>query len=236
MGRRRYINIAAYRIAVIFPCLNEELTIGKCVREFSKQLRSYAKIYVFDNNSTDRTADEARRAGAIVLPSPKPGKGAVMRDALKTIDADVYVFADGDGTYMPQYVRPMIITSIYKDIMVTGARAAYYDDSYRPMHLAGNKFVSGLVSHIWNGKVTDVMTGYRVIPRRLRDELLPVLDSDGFEIETELTIEALKRGERIEEIPVRYGVRPEGSKSKLRTYHDGFRILKLILRKVASQQ
>lgn len=220
------------RVAVILPCLNEEMTIGKVVKDFRRELPD-ADIYVFDNMSTDNTRAVASAAGASVFVSHTRGKGAVMRHAMRMIDADFYLFADGDDTYPAEDAYAIVQAAAYLNTMVTGSRLPDADESvFRPCHLNGNKLVTGLVSHIWGEPLDDVMTGYRCIPRPLAKTLLRRLKSDGFEIETEITIETLRLGKRIYDVPIIYGSRPAGSESKLRTVRDGTRVLCMIIRKV----
>jgi glycosyltransferase involved in cell wall biosynthesis len=213
------------RISVIIPCLNEEMTVGKVVRDFSDELPE-ATIYVFDNNSTDRTAEVARKAGAEVVHSPHRGKGNVIRHMSNVVEADIYVMVDGDDTY-PASAAPGLIEQFRRDHldMLVATRLTEHDrGSFRIFHRAGNHIVSRVVSMLFSAEVTDVLSGYRVLSRDLLK--LVRLQATGFEVETELTLQALAKRLNVAETPVEYGVRPEGSHSKLSTWGDGFMILK----------
>lgn len=215
------------KTAVLIPCLNEELTIGKVVGEFKAALPS-AEIYVFDNASTDRTVEVAHRAGATVVSSPIRGKGNVVRHMFEAVDADVYVLVDGDDTY-PAAQAPQLIRTFYETHadMLVGTRTAHFENqSFRRFHLFSNHMVAKVISGMFRTKVTDVMSGYRVFSRRFVKSL--PLSSRGFEIETEMTLQAAAKHFFIRETPISYGTRPEGSASKLNTYRDGYRVLKTI--------
>jgi glycosyltransferase involved in cell wall biosynthesis len=215
-------------IAVCLPCYNEALTISKTVTDFRAALPE-AVIYVFDNASTDNSADLAKAAGAVVIPVHQRGKGNVVRAIFREIDADVYVMADADDTYPADEVKK-IIRPIMEDgfDMVTGDRlsTSYYTENKRPGHNFGNALVCWLVSFLWKSKVKDVMTGYRAFSRCFVKNC-PVF-SEGFEIETEITLHAFDKRLRILEVPISYRDRPSGSVSKLRTVHDGLRVLSTI--------
>ncbi len=214
-------------VAVLIPCLNEEVTIGKVVRDFEEALPG-AGIFVFDNRSTDRTAAVARSAGAQVIFAPRRGKGNVVRQMFAEVDADLYLMVDGDGTY-PASFAPRLIAEYEKGgvDMVVGVRmSAFREKSFRRFHLLGNRLVAGLISYLFSAKVSDVLSGYRVFSRDFVKSV--PLRSQGFEIETEMTLQALAKGFPIREIPIEYGERPEGSFSKLNTFSDGFLILKAI--------
>lgn len=215
------------KIAVVIPCFNEASTVGKVVSDFARALPQ-ATIYVFDNNSTDETAALAARAGAQVVPSPRQGKGNVIRHMGELIEADLYVIADGDDTY-PAEAAPELIERFLQGSadMVVATRLVEPDDrSFRPFHRFGNHLVSRLVSILFSASVTDVLSGYRVLSRELVK--LIRLRAPGFEVETEMTLQALTKRFEIEEVAIRYRSRPEGSVSKLNTWSDGFLIIKCI--------
>lgn len=215
------------RVAVLIPCYNEAQSIGKVVDDFKAALPE-AVIYVYDNNSTDGTAEIAAEAGAVVRKEPRQGKGNVVRRMFREIDADVYLMTDGDGTYPASATLKMLKPVLEDDAdMVIGDRLSttYFSENKRPMHNAGNKLVRGLINRLWNVKIQDIMTGYRAFSRRFV-KLFPVM-SEGFEIETEMTIHALDKRFVIREIPIEYSDRKEGS-SKLNTVKDGFKILRII--------
>jgi glycosyltransferase involved in cell wall biosynthesis len=212
-----------HRIAVLVPCFNEEAAIGKVVKDFRAALPA-ATVFVFDNNSTDRTADIARAAGAEVFGEKHRGKGFVVRRMFADVDADIYVLVDGDATYDAPSVRPMIARLIDGQLdMVVGTRVDHDKIAYRTGHRAGNRVLSGFVAWVFGPSFNDMLSGYRVFSRRFVKSF-PVL-SGGFEIETELTVHALELGLPVEEIETPYYARPEGSSSKLSTWRDGFRIL-----------
>lgn len=215
---------AADRVAVLIPCFNEARTIRKVVEDFRLVLPG-AGVYVYDNNSTDGSADLAREAGAIVRLEKRQGKGFVVAAMLREVDADVYVLVDGDDTY-PADAAAALIEPIRLDRadMAVGNRMSDFDrDSFRSFHVAGNRLVVRAVNLAFGSRLRDVMSGYRAFGRRFVDEI-PVV-SRGFEIETEITLQALYRGLVVVEVPVRYGARPEGSRSKLRTFRDGARVV-----------
>jgi glycosyltransferase involved in cell wall biosynthesis len=214
-------------IAVLLPCYNEAATIGKVVADFRAALPT-ADVYVFDNNSKDDTARVARAAGAIVVPSPKQGKGHVVRHMFATVHADIFVMADGDDTY-PAGASPDLIETLKTTDadMVVGTRLKGYEPkSFRALHEFGNKLVSKLISVLFSASVTDVLSGYRVFGRQFVGTLY--LQSSGFEIETEITLQALVRKRVIREVPVHYGRRPPGSYSKLNTWSDGILVLRSV--------
>jgi glycosyltransferase involved in cell wall biosynthesis len=211
-------------VAVLIPCHNEEITIGKVIDDFRAQL-PLAKIYVFDNCSRDKTAALAAAHGASVIYEPRQGKGFVVDRMFSMIVADYYVMVDGDDTYDAKSVAALLEPVIAGNAdMVVGARLADYgDDSFRPMHVAGNKLVKNLVNWMGRSSLTDIMSGYRAFNRNVIQRI-PVVSS-GFEIETELTIQMLYYRMKIIEVPVNYNARPPGSQSKLRTVRDGLRVL-----------
>lgn len=212
------------RIAVLLPCLNEELTIGKVIKDFREQLPQ-ADIYVFDNNSTDRSVEIATELGAIVVKEPRPGKGFVINRMFGQVDADYYVMVDGDDTYPAESVMDLLTPVIEGQTdMAIGARLnEFTDKSFRSFHLFGNRLVRGLINWIYKTDLTDILTGYRVFSRKVVDKV-PVV-SKGFEVETELTSQMLYYNLKILEVTVPYKERPQGSESKINTFADGMRIL-----------
>ena len=218
------------KIAVLIPCYNEGTTIGKVVVDFRSELPE-ADIYVYDNNSTDDTVENAKKAGAIIGYERRQGKGNVVRRMLREIDADCYILVDGDDTYPVENAKEMARMVLEeKTDMVIGDRlsATYFEENKRPLHDSGNRLVRSIINRIFHSDVKDIMTGYRAMSRRLV-ETLPLL-SEGFEIETEMTIMALDSGLDIQQIPVQYRDRPDGSVSKLNTITDGCSILLTILK------
>lgn len=215
------------RIAVLVPCYNEELTIGNVVKDFRAQLPD-ATVYVYDNNSTDRTIAVATAAGAVCRTEPQQGKGNVVRRMFSDIEADVYVMVDGDDTYDATAVKRLIEPVLYQQAdMVNAVRVATGKEAYRLGHKFGNVMLTGVLSRTFGDRCTDMLSGYRAMSRRFVKSF-PAL-TEGFEIETEITVHALELGLRISEITAPYKERPEGSVSKLNTYRDGIRILHLIL-------
>jgi len=212
------------RIAVLIPCYNEAATIGKVVDDLAARLPE-ATIYVFDNCCTDETPAIAREHGATVIREPRQGKGFVISSMLSRVDADYYLMIDGDNTYPADSADDLLAPVLAGDAdMAIGARLAAYDDkSFRPLHVFGNKLVRGMVNLIFGVKLTDILSGYRAFNRRVVN-CVPVVSS-GFEVETELTIHSLYYRLKLVEVQVPYGVRPDGSVSKLRTFRDGFRVL-----------
>ena len=215
------------RIAVILPCYNEEAAIGPTVASFRAALPE-ADIYVFDNNSRDRTVDVAAKAGAIVRREPMQGKGHVVRRMFADIEADIYVMADGDATYDAAAAPAMIQRLIDEHLdMVVGARASEVEAAYRRGHRLGNRVLTGILARLFGRTFSDILSGYRVFSRRFVKSF-PIL-SAGFEIETEISVHALELRMPVAEMVTQYGARPEGSASKLSTYRDGWRILRTIL-------
>jgi len=212
------------RIAVLIPCYNEAATIGKVVDDFTAKLPE-AAIYVFDNCCTDDTAEVARAHGATVLREPRQGKGFVISSMMGRVDADFYVMVDGDDTYPVDSADDLLAPVLAGEAdMAIGARLATYDEkSFRPLHVAGNKLVRGMINRIFGAKLTDILSGYRAFNRNVVN-CVPIVSS-GFEVETELTIHSLYYRMKLVEVQVPYGVRPEGSVSKLRTFRDGFRVM-----------
>lgn len=215
-------------VAVLLPCFNEAATIGKVVEQFRAALPK-ARIYVYDNNSHDATAEVARAAGAIVRREPLQGKGHVVRRMFADVEADIYVMADGDSTY-DAAAAPLLITRLLETgaDMAVGARITQEKAAYRAGHRFGNQLLTGLVSWIFGDRFTDMLSGYRVFSRRFVKSF-PALSS-GFETETELTVHALELDMITAEVQTTYFSRPEGSQSKLDTVKDGARILGTIAR------
>jgi glycosyltransferase involved in cell wall biosynthesis len=216
-----------YSIAVLLPCFNEASTIAGVVNRF-REIMPTATIYVYDNNSTDRTILEAKLAGAIIRKEPLQGKGNVVRRMFADVEADVYVLSDGDETYDVASAPRLVSTLIRNKLdMVAGSRVSTATTAYRPAHQFGNRFLSGLVAWLFGDRFRDILTGYRVFSRRFVKSF-PAL-SWGFEIETELTVHALELRMPSEEIDTPYHPRPAGSVSKLNTWRDGARIFLTIL-------
>lgn len=213
------------KIAVLIPCYNEELTVEKTVSDFKRVLPN-ADIYVYNNNSKDRTKELALKAGAIVKDEYRQGKGAVVRSMFRDIDADVYVMVDGDDTYPADEVEGLIAPVLEgKADMVIGDRlsSTYYTENKRPFHNFGNSLVKGLINFLFKSDLNDIMTGYRSFSKKFV-KCMPVM-SDGFQIETEMTIFALTNNMQVVNVPITYRDRPEGSESKLNTFSDGFKVL-----------
>lgn len=216
------------KIAVIIPCYNEEKTIAKVVKDLKKALPE-STIYVYDNNSTDKTVKKATEAGAIIRYEQRQGKGNVIRTMFREIEANCYLMIDGDDTYSASHAKEMCnyILDGTAD-MVIGDRlsSTYYTENKRKFHNFGNDLVKRLINIIFKSNIHDIMTGYRALSYRFVKGF-PVL-SKGFEIETEMTIHAIDKNFKIKEIPIIYKDRIEGSESKLNTYSDGFKVLKTI--------
>ena len=213
------------KIAVLIPCYNEELTVEKTVSDFKRVLPD-ADIYVYNNNSKDRTKELALKAGAIVKDEYRQGKGAVVRSMFRDIDADVYIMVDGDDTYPAEEVEGLIAPVLEgKADMVIGDRlsSTYYTENKRPFHNFGNSLVKGLINFLFKSDLNDIMTGYRSFSKKFV-KCMPVM-SDGFQIETEMTIFALTNNMQVVNVPITYRDRPEGSESKLNTFSDGYKVL-----------
>jgi Glycosyl transferase family 2 len=221
------LDLAGQRIAVLVPCFNEEVAVAKVVADFRAALPE-ATIHVYDNNSTDRTAEVARRAGAVVGRETHQGKGNVVRRMFADVDADVIVLVDGDATYDAASARALIARLLEDRLdMVVAARCDRDETAYRAGHRLGNRLFSAAVDWVFNATFTDILSGYRVFSRRFVKSF-PVL-SRGFEIEIELTVHALELELPTAEIATPYYARPAGSASKLSTWRDGLRILKTIV-------
>lgn len=218
------------RIAVLIPCYNESKTIAKVVADYKLALPE-AKIYVYDNNSSDGTDDIARGAGAEVCYEHRQGKGNVIRSMFRDIDADCYIMIDGDDTYPAEHAREMcdkVLVDGYDMVIGDRLSGTYFQENKRPFHNFGNVLVRKLINSIFKSEIKDIMTGYRAFSKSFVKHF-PVL-SKGFEIETEMTIHALDKNFLLAEIPVQYRDRPDGSVSKLNTYKDGFKVLLTITR------
>jgi hypothetical protein len=226
------LNLATDResgtIAVLIPCYNEEKTIASVVASFVRELPR-ASVYVFDNASTDRTAELAERAGAVVLREPRRGKGYVVQSMFRRVNADVFVMVDGDETYPPELVHRLIAPILSGEAdMVVGSRLHRQTDSdFRQINRSGNRLVLAMLNSFFGVELTDILSGYRAFSRKFVKSL-PIFGG-GFEIETELTIKAISRGFRIVEVPTPLRARPEGSHSKIRLFRDGFLIINTIL-------
>ena len=215
------------RIAVLLPCYNEEAAIARTVAGFRESLPG-AAIYVYDNNSSDRTREVAAEAGAIVRTERMQGKGHVVRRMFADVEADIYVMADGDSTYdsaaAPELVKRLVEEQLD---MVVGARKSEVEEAYRRGHRLGNRLFTGLLASLFGRTFSDIFSGYRVFSRRFAKSF-PAL-ARGFETETEISVHALELAMPVAEIVTAYGARPEGSASKLSTYRDGWRIMTTIL-------
>ena len=218
------------KMAVLIPCYNESKTIEKVVNDYRKAL-SEAVIYVYDNNSTDNTAEIAEKAGAVVRHEYQQGKGNVIRRMFREIDAECYIMVDGDDTYPAEYGRKMTDMVLNKHVdMVVGDRlsSTYFEENKRPFHNFGNSLVRWSINALFKSDIKDIMTGYRAFSYQFV-KTFPVL-SRGFEIETEMSIHALDKNLYVENLVIEYRDRPAGSESKLNTYSDGIKVLKTIAR------
>jgi glycosyltransferase involved in cell wall biosynthesis len=219
--------MAQPRIAVLLPCYNEEAAIAQTIAGFRDALPG-AAIYVYDNNSRDRTVEVARAAGAVVRTERMQGKGNVVRRMFADVDADIYVMADGDATYDAAAAPKLVARLVDEGLdMVVGSRVHQEAEAYRRGHVLGNRMMTGILARLFGRSFTDIFSGYRVFSRRFVKSF-PVLSS-GFEIETEISVHALELKMPVGEIETAYFARLEGSESKLSTYRDGFRILNTIL-------
>lgn len=218
------------KIAVLIPCYNEEKTIEKVVTDTKRALPE-AVVYVYDNNSTDATAEIAERAGAVVRHEYVQGKGAVIRRMFREIDAECYVMVDGDDTYPMEFAPEMVEKVLkYNSDMVVGDRlsSTYFTENKRPFHNMGNSLVRATINRLFGCEIKDIMTGFRAFSYDFV-KTFPVL-SRGFEIETEMTIHAVYNHMQIDNVIIEYRDRPEGSQSKLNTYSDGFKVLFTIVK------
>lgn len=219
------------KIAVLIPCYNEAATIKKVVEDFKKVLPDEAVIYVYDNNSTDGTADIAKAAGAVVRHEYMQGKGNVIRRMFREIDAECYLMADGDDTYPAEHAPEMVKLVLERQVdMVVGDRlsSTYFEENKRPFHNFGNWIVRFGINTLFKSSIKDIMTGYRAFSYQFVKSF-PVL-SKGFEIETEMSIHAIDKNMSVENVVIDYRDRPEGSESKLNTVSDGLKVIKTIIR------
>jgi glycosyltransferase involved in cell wall biosynthesis len=215
-------------IAVLIPCYNEEAAIAAVIDGFRQALPD-ALIYVYDNNSSDKTIEKAEAAGAIIRTEPRQGKGNVIRRMFADVEADVYVMADGDATYDAERAGDLVAALLKDNLdMVVGTREPVNaETAYRPGHQFGNRLLTGTVGNLFGQVFTDMLSGYRVFSRRFVKSF--PTHATGFETETEITIHALHLGMPVGEVLTKYYERPDGSESKLNTYRDGFRILMTIM-------
>ena len=215
------------KIAVIIPCYNEELTVGKVITDIRNTLPE-ADIFIFDNNSTDRTSEIARSLGAIVVKEKRQGKGFVVQSMFRKIDADIYVMVDGDDTYDISRITDMIemVSTDNADMVVGNRLKTYTTHAFRPLHTFGNKLVRLLINKLFKSNLRDIMSGFRIMNRTFSKNIN--IMSSGFEVETEMSIKALKYGYVIKEMDINYRERPVGSISKLNTIKDGLLVLKTI--------
>lgn len=222
------------KIAVLIPCYNEEKTIEKVVTDFKKALPE-AVVYVYNNNSSDRTAELAEAAGAVVRNEYMQGKGNVIRRMFREIDAECYIMTDGDDTYPAENAREMADLVLEKNVdMVVGDRlsSTYFTENKRPFHNFGNSIVRKSINILFKNQIKDIMTGYRAFSYEFV-KTYPVL-SKGFEIETEMSIHAVDKNMYVENVVISYRDRPEGSESKLNTYSDGLKVLRTIMKLYAT--
>lgn len=213
------------RIAVLIPCYNEEKTVAKVVRDF-KEVLPEAVVYVYDNNSSDHTVEQALAAGAVVRHEYQQGKGNVIRRMFREIDAKVYIMTDGDDTYPAEFAKQMVERVLeHQADMVVGDRlsSTYFTENKRPFHNFGNSLVRGTINRLFHTEIKDILTGYRAFSYQFV-KTFPVL-SKGFEIETEMSIHAADKNMQVDNVVIEYRDRPEGSESKLNTYSDGVKVL-----------
>lgn len=219
------------KIAVLIPCYNEELTIEKVIKDFKRELPN-ADIYVYDNNSKDNTFAIAQKSGVIVRRENRQGKGNVVRTMFREIDADIYIMVDGDDTYPAEFVHQLIepVRNNEADMAIGDrlSNGTYQQEIKKNFHEFGNNIVRGSINLLFNNKLKDIMTGYRVFNRQFVKNM-PVM-SPGFELETEMTLFALDKKYRIKEIPIVFRERPEGSESKINTFSDGIKVLRTIIK------
>lgn len=214
-------------VAVLIPCYNEEQTIAKVVKDFRKVLPD-ARVYVFDNNSSDKTVEKAKAAGAIIEKVTRQGKGSVVREMFQRVEAEKYIMVDGDDTYAAEDAVKMLEMVDEGVDMVVGDRlnSTYFSENKRFGHGFGNVLVRKIINIIFKSKIQDVMTGYRAFSRRFV-KTCPIL-SDGFQVETEMTVHALDKKMNVGSMPIQYRDRPSGSESKLNTVSDGIKVLAMI--------
>lgn len=218
------------KIAVLIPCYNEERTVEKVIHDF-RAILPEACIYVYNNNSSDHTAELAEKAGAIVRNEYMQGKGNVIRRMFREIDAECYIMTDGDDTYPAEFAREMVDLVLEKNVdMVVGDRlsSTYFEENKRPFHNFGNTIVRASINTLFKSDIRDIMTGYRAFSYEFVKTF--AILSKGFEIETEMSIHAIDKNMYVENVVIEYRDRPEGSESKLNTYSDGFKVLKTIAR------
>ena len=215
------------KIAVVIPCYNEELTVGKVITDIRNTLPE-ADIFIFDNNSTDRTSEIARSLGTVVVKEKRQGKGFVVQSMFRKIDADIYVMVDGDDTYDISRITDMIemVSTDNADMVVGNRLKTYTTHAFRPLHTFGNKLVRLLINKLFKSNLRDIMSGFRIMNRTFSKNIN--IMSSGFEVETEMSIKALKYGYVIKEMDINYRERPVGSISKLNTVKDGLLVLKTI--------
>ena len=220
-------NLIDRKIAVLIPCYNEGLTIGKVITDLRNALPE-ATVFIFDNNSTDGTPEIAHSLDAIVVKEKRQGKGFVVQSMFRKIDADIYVMIDGDDTYDISKITDMIemVSTDNADMVVGNRLKTYTTHAFRPLHTFGNKLVRFLINKLFKSKLRDIMSGFRVMNRSFAKNIN--IMSSGFEVETEMSIKALKYGYVIKEVDISYRERPEGSLSKLNTFRDGILVLKTI--------
>ncbi len=219
------------KVAILIPCYNESQTIAKVIKDFRAVLPAGSVIYVYDNNSTDGTAQIAKDAGAVVRYEHQQGKGNVIRRMFREIDAECYLMVDGDDTYPAEFAPEMISKVLDRKVdMVVGDRlsSTYFEENKRPFHNLGNSMVRAFINTLFKSNIKDIMTGYRAFSFQFVKSF-PVL-SRGFEIETEMSIHAIDKNMSMENVIIEYRDRPEGSESKLNTYSDGFKVLRTIAR------
>jgi len=211
-------------IAVLIPCYQEELTIAKVIADFRRELPA-AQIFVYDNNCADATAANARKAGAIVRREKRQGKGFVVASMFEQVDADILIMVDGDDTYEASHVHKLLEPILRGDADMTVATrlTSHGEKSFRPLHVAGNQMVCGIINWMFKSHVSDIFSGFRAFTRETAAQI--PITAHGFDVETELTLQALYRRYVIVEMPAPYRARPEGSFSKLNTFSDGFRVL-----------
>jgi glycosyltransferase involved in cell wall biosynthesis len=221
------------KTAVLVPCYQEEKTIGKVVSDFKRELPG-ATIYVYDNNSKDQTAKRAQEAGAVVLREKRQGKGYVVASMFEQIEADIYVMVDGDDTYDATCVHQLIEPLLANEADMTSATRVnvYKERSFRRFHLLGNRSVCWIINRIFNSSLEDIFSGYRAFTREVVKGI--PITAIGYDVETEMTLQALYRGFIVREIEAPYGIRPEGSFSKLNTFRDGFKVISRLLLMIKS--